>query len=370
MKRKSVIAILFFALIFVPVQAKTNKKQVYLTMKSVADWQVDNFEQQVKKGSGYKNSHAYWAWTNGALYVGMYEWSTISKDAKYIDFLENIAKKVNYEPGPNEFHADDICVGQLYFRLYERDKDPIMIKPTLERMDMVLANRPIGNLDFSRPGNQNRWSWCDALFMAPAVYVSASRVTKDMKYIKFMNEEFRATYDTLYNKNEKLFFRDTSYKNRKEANGKNVFWGRGNGWVIGGLCQILEKMPVNYPDRPFYENLFKEMMSGIVQRQDPKGNWHASMLDPESYPNPETSASAFFTYGLAWGINHGLLPEKEYKPFALKAWNSLCQAVHPDGKLGFIQPIGADPKNVTFDMTEVYGVGAFLLAGSEMYKMK
>ena len=112
------------------------------------------------------------------------------------------------------------------------------------------------------------------------------------------------------------------------------------------------------------------MMKRVAGLQDKNGFWHSSLLDVKSYPMPETSSTGFFTYGLAWGINRGLLSSKKYKPVALKAWKALNSAVHPDGKLGWVQPIGADPKSVTADMTEVYGVGAYLMAGSQMYYLK
>jgi rhamnogalacturonyl hydrolase YesR len=111
------------------------------------------------------------------------------------------------------------------------------------------------------------------------------------------------------------------------------------------------------------------MADKLATLQDSSGYWHASLLDPRSYPAPETSATAFYVYGLAWGIANGLLDRGTYLPVVQKGWEALVKAVHPDGKLGWVQPIGADPKKVTSDMTEVYGVGGFLLAGSEIYKM-
>lgn len=339
-------------------------------MQQVADWQVSHFEEQVKKGSQYKNSHVYSSWTNGAMYIGMLEWAKMSKKDKYFDFLRTIGEKESFKPGPDKFHADDICVSQLYLELFAKYKDSAMIKPTLERMDFILANRSTGNLDFARKGNQKRWSWCDALFMAPPAYVRASRITGDSRYLDFMDEEFKATYDTLYDKSEKLFFRDTRYKTQKEANGEKIFWGRGNGWVIGGLCMIIDNLPENHPTRSMYIKLYQEMMERIAGIQDKKGFWHPSLLDVNSYPMPETSSSAFFIYGLAWGVNNGFLSAEKYKPIAQKGWKALSSAVHSDGKLGWVQPIGADPKSVTADMTEVYGVGAFLMAGCEMYKLK
>jgi rhamnogalacturonyl hydrolase YesR len=205
--------------------------------------------------------------------------------------------------------------------------------------------------------------------MAPPVYAKLAAMTGDARYLDFMEKEFRATYDFLYDKEQHLFYRDHRYFQQKEANGEKVFWGRGNGWVLAGLAHLLKELPHGGKEREFYVTLFKEMAHRVRSLQDTSGYWHASMLDPASYPNPETSATGFFCYGLAYGVNAGLLERGEYLPAITLAWRALVRSVYPDGKLGWVQPIGADPKKVERHMTEVYGVGAFLLAGSEVYKM-
>ena len=370
MKRNYLTLFLSLSCLTSIAQTTLQKKEIYQSMQKVADWQVNHFEDQVKAGTQHKNSHAYWSWTNGAMYLGMLDWAQLSHDETYFSFLKSIGEKEAFTPGPNLFHADDICVSQLYLELFARYKDSAMIKPTLKRMDFVLANRPTGNLDFTRKGNSTRWSWCDALFMAPPAYARASRITGEGKYLDFMNEEFKVTYDTLYDCSQKLFFRDTRYKTMKEANGENIYWGRGNGWVVAGLCMIIENMSEDHPARIKYIQLYQEMMERVAGLQDKNGFWHSSLLDVKSYPMPESSSTGFFTYGFAWGINNGYLPSEKYKPIALNAWKALNSAVHPDGKLGWVQPIGADPKSVTADMTEVYGVGAFLMAGCQMYSLR
>jgi rhamnogalacturonyl hydrolase YesR len=83
----------------------------------------------------------------------------------------------------------------------------------------------------------------------------------------------------------------------------------------------------------------------------------------------ETSGSGFFTFGIAWGINYGLLDRAKYEPIVRKAWAALVGCVTPEGKLEHVQPIGADPKKFQPTDTEVYGTGAFLLAGSEVYRL-
>jgi len=203
--------------------------------------------------------------------------------------------------------------------------------------------------------------------MGPTVWAKMAKVTGNKKYIKFMNKEFKATTDYLFSEKDSLYFRDSNYFDKKEANGKPVFWGRGNGWVFAGLPVIIQELPDK--EKGYYLSIYKKMAGKLVELQDEKGYWHASLLDPASYPNPEMSSTAFFVYGLAWGINNGYLDKEKYMPAVQKGWKALVNAVWPDGKLGWVQPIGQDPKKVTKEMTEVYGVGGFLMAGSEVYKL-
>lgn len=335
------------------------KEDVSKVMAAVADWQIANFVNV---------NHHNLAWTNGALYSGMMQWAKMSDDKKYLDWLYRIGRRYRWQPYFRMYHADDIVVSQMYLDMYRLKKDESIMNPTKAKIDWVIDNPSSATLLYSHknPHSMDRWSWCDALFMAPPVYAQLASITGDKKYMKYMHKEFMVTYNFLYNHEEHLFFRDHNYFDKREKNGAKVFWGRGNGWVMGGLVNILKELPSNSKYRSFYEQLFKEMAAKVITLQDEKGYWHASMLDADSYPNPETSASGFFCYALAYGINQGLLDKETYLPAVTKGWQALVGAVFSDGKLGWVQPIGEDPKNVTETMTEVYGVGAFLLAGSEV----
>ena len=143
---------------------------------------------------------------------------------------------------------------------------------------------------------------------------------------------------------------------------------RGNGWVLAGLVRVMESLPANSPDKKKFEKLYRDMAAKIASLQQPDGSWHASLLDPASFPVKETSGTGFYCYALTWGLNHNLLDKKTYWPVIKKAWAALTSSVHPDGMLGYVQRIGDSPDMVTGDSTEVYGVGAFLLTGSELYK--
>jgi rhamnogalacturonyl hydrolase YesR len=300
----------------------------------------------------------------------MAEWAKISDRQRYWDFLYTVGEKNRWKPGPNIHFADDICIIQAYLQLYEKFKEEKIIKSSTEALNRIMDTPKIASLRYEADNSHSRWCWCDALFMAPTAFARMGKATGDRRYFDFMDKEFWTTYDSLYCPQENLFFRDTRYKTMREENGEKVFWGRGNGWVIGGLTIIIDNLPDDYPSKSRYINLYREMMTQIAELQDNQGFWHPSMLDETAYPMPETSASGFFTYGLLWGINKGYLDQPAYLPKAQKAWDALCSAVHDDGKLGFVQAIGADPKKVGFADTEVYGVGAFLLAGTEMYKLK
>jgi rhamnogalacturonyl hydrolase YesR len=196
-----------------------------------------------------------------------------------------------------------------------------------------------------------------------------SAATGDKKYLDLSNRLWWKVTEYLYDKTEHLYFRDSRYFDQKAPNGRKVFWSRGNGWVYAGLARIIRDMPADYPERPKYIALFKEMTTAVLATQGEDGYWRSSLLDAASRPNPETSGTGFFTYGLAWGMNNGLIDRATAEPAVKRGWTALVNAVRPDGMLGWVQPIGAEPGATTADSTEVFGVGALLLAGSEVVKI-
>jgi rhamnogalacturonyl hydrolase YesR len=151
-------------------------------------------------------------------------------------------------------------------------------------------------------------------------------------------------------------------------NGGKIFWSRGNGWVVGGLVRVLQYMAKDHPQRGFFENQFKEMCNRLRRLQTPSGFWSQSLLDAANYPQKESSGTGFFVYAMAWGVNNGLLSREEFLPVIRKGWEALRSSVHANGKLGYVQQVGDSPANVKFEDAESYGTGAFLLAGSEVFK--
>lgn len=333
--------------------------KVLSVMERVADWQLAN-----------PSRHARTDWTQGAGYTGFMALAGLSTNTAYLNAMVAMGETNGWKLGPNQYDADDHCVGQTYCELFLRLHEPKMIEPMRAHFDRILvAPRVFPTLDFTQKGVRALWSWCDSLFMGPPAWLRLSVATGEKKYRDFAVTNWWRTSDYLYDKEEHLYFRDSTYFTKREANGRKVFWSRGNGWVMGGLVRMLQHLPPTDPDRPRFEQQFKEMSAKLLTCQQPDGLWRASLLDPENYPLQETSGSSFYTYALTWGVNQGLLERARFEPAVRKAWVALAACVTAEGKLTHVQPIGADPRKFAADATEVYGVGAFLLAGSEIYRL-
>lgn len=372
-----------------PATEKTSAAQVKKLTEKVADWQLKTFDtHNLHRGLSLKDAHHAHkfggilpkyhdlSWHMGALYVGINEWRTVADNPdKYTNFLKKIGERNHWNLFTYPYHADDHAVGQYYLSLYSEFKDPAMLAPTRKQFDWILANPKTGSLQMDSYGNSQtdwlkRWGWCDALFMAPPVWARLAKVTGEQKYLDFMDKEYHASYDLLWDEEEQLFWRDTSYLSKREKNGEKLFWARGNGWVFGGLALMIPDFPKDWQGTEFYNALFRKMAVSIKNTQRADGTWNMGLLGGiENYPNKETSGTAFFAFGLAWGINNGLLDRATYEPVVLKAWAALSECISDEGILGYVQPIGAAPGESYPDKTEVYGIGAFLAAGTEVYKL-
>ena len=215
------------------------------------------------------------------------------------------------------------------------------------------------------------WWWADALYMVMPVMTKMYRLTGDEKYLRKLYDNILYSDSIMLDTETGLYFRDGKYvyPKHQSANGKKDFWARGDGWVLAGLAKVLQDMPETYVRQPFFVEKYTRLARAVAACQQPQGYWTRSMLDPEHAPGPETSGTAFFTYGLLWGVNHGYLSKKEFAPVIARAWRYLTEtALQPSGKVGYVQPIGerAIPGQTVDQNSEAnFGVGAFLLAACE-----
>ena len=253
-----------------------------------------------------------------------------------------------------------ICF-QTYIDMYEYNPDKYKIARAIEVMGEEVRRQDV---DF--------WWWADALYMAMPVFTKLYKVTGDVKFLDKLYENYKWADELMYDKDEQLYYRDAKYiypKVKTACNDGKSFWARGDGWVLAGLAKVLGDMPQDYKHRPFFLQRFRELAEGVARVQRPGGYWSRSMLCEEDAPGPETSGTAFFTYGMLWGVNHGLLDRDTYVPVIERAWKYLTTvALQPDGSVGYVQPIGEKPdptKTVDAHSQANFGVGAFLLAACE-----
>jgi unsaturated rhamnogalacturonyl hydrolase len=327
-----------------------NPTAIQTAMRKVADWQSARVADTPSQD-----------WTYATLYAGLLSASETLEEPRYRDLVLHVAEHYQWTLGPRKTHADDQAIGQSYLWLYHQSPAPERIQPLKAQFDAIMQLPD----DPAKPV----WWWCDALFMAPPVWSGLASVTHDAKYLDYMNHEWKTTSSLLWDPQERLFYRDRGYFDKREKNGRKVFWSRGNGWVMGGLVRVLENLPANDPTRKFYLDKFQQMADSVAKIQSPDGLWRAGLLDAADYPHPEISGSAFFVYAIAWGINHHELDRKRFGPVVKNGWAGLVHHIYADGRLGSIQPVGEAPGAYTESSSYVFGVGAFLLAGSEVNQL-
>lgn len=304
-------------------------------------------------------------WERGAWYTGVMEAWKATHDPFFLHQALDWGKQSGWQVGTEKPGANRLFSAETWLELSLLRHDPAMMQPTIDWLKTDAPNSPGGArrwyLDGDRP-------YVDSLYGA-AVFPMLARATGNKAYLSTMRAFFNDIDGELWDKDAGLFYRDPTYIGKRTARGKKIFWSRGNGWAFAGIARVLEYLPSNDPDRPRYIAIFQRMAAELVARQSPDGFWRANLDDPEDVPNPESSGTGFFCFGLAWGINHHLLDRKEYLPAVEKAYAALAGAVSPEGKVEWGQQVDAQPNPATKDSTHEYVTGAFLLASGEVYRL-
>jgi rhamnogalacturonyl hydrolase YesR len=318
-------------------------------------------------------------WDVAAYQTGNMEAYAITKNEKYRQYAEAWAGYNNWKGATSDdttewkysygekpefvLFGDWQCCFQTYVDLYNLEKDEKKIARAKQVMEYEM-----------RTSKNDYWWWADGLYMVMPVMVKLHKVTQNPLYLNKMHEYFEYANSIMYDSTEKIYYRDARYvfPSHKTVNGKKDFWARGNGWVFAALAKVLKDLPANDLYRSEYVIKFMGMAKALKSLQQPDGYWARSLQDAEHAPGPETSGTAFFTYGLMWGINNGYLDKNEFLPVVKKSWTYLTKtAMQQDGTIGYVQPIGdrAIPGQVVDkNSTANFGVGAFLLAACEIYR--
>ena len=330
-------------------------------------------------------------WTRAVYYEGLMELYKVDPQQRYIDYTDRWADFHKWTPrnGITTCDADDQCCEQTYLDRYMMTKDEKMIVHVKENLAYQMKT---GNDKKANGELYGWWTWIDAIQMAMPVYSKMFRITGEQKYIDHAMRMYTWSRDTLagglFNTVEGLWWRDADYvPPYKEKDGNNCYWSRGSGWVYAALVKVMEDLEAvmktnakaKKAAKKYYKSLKKDfilMSQGLLSCQREDGFWNPSLMSEANYGGKELTGTALFLYGMSWGMNHGILKAKQYKPACDRAWNAMVKdAVHQDGFLGWVQGTGKDPsagQPLAYDKVpdfEDYGTGCFLLGAVEYYRV-
>lgn len=327
-------------------------------------------------------------WTRGVFYEGLlnaYRENPRTDWLKYCTDWGDFHKWVSSsDTEAKTYNADYQCCGQAYLQMYMMDPEQsIRMEHIKMRIDQMIAT-----------GRTNVWYWVDAIQMSMPVIAMLGDITGDTSYWEYMNEVYvysrnsqggdkRGGGKPLFNTQTGLWYRDYKfdppYRDKVETD-KDCYWSRGNGWAYMALARVMEFTPSTEPHRDEYEADFAAMSEGLKNCQRTDGSWNVSLAAPKNFGSagsegPEMTGTSLFVGGMAWGVRTGRLDASTYMPVISRGWESMVAAVHPDGKVGYLQGSGSSPEDggpITYNSNpdfEDFGVGCWLWGAAEVHAL-
>jgi rhamnogalacturonyl hydrolase YesR len=307
-------------------------------------------------------------WIRATFYSGVMELYHATGNAKYREQAERWAEKHQWREGTEGSGMNKLFCVMTWAELYLLAPDAKKIEPTLQWLATDAPNSPGGaKIWFGHaPAPFDRPLYSDSLYGAP-VFPMLYRATEDRAHLEMLDHVFWTVTEATLDEEDALYYRDPRFVGQKSPDGQKVLWSRGNGWVFAAFPRILRYLPGDAPGRERYVALYRRMAASLAARQQPDGFWRSNLADPAHTSMPESSGTAFFIAGYAWGVRNGVLDRETYLPVILRGWKALVGSVHPDGKLGWVQPVGDRPAPSGPHTTHEYAAGLFLSAAGEVY---
>lgn len=374
--KKAFLTLALLATAFAGFAREWTPSEVVVVIDKVNNYWQENNKPEVRS-----------FWDNAAYHTGNMEAYFLTKNETYRQYSERWAE-FNHWQGATETDPQ-----KWLYKKYGEDSQHVLFgdwqicfQTYIDLFNIARVNtdgatyrnriaRAMEVMSYEADSEANDyWWWADALYMAMPVMTKMYKLTGNEKYLDKLYDNVLYSDSIMLDKETGMYFRDGKYvyPMHKTNSGKKDFWARGDGWVLAGLAKVLSDMPAGYKHRRFFVDKYVRLAHAVASLQQKKGYWTRSMMDPQQAPGPETSGTAFFTYGMLWGVNNGLLQKREFAPVIKKAWHYLTTtAMQADGKIGYVQPIGekAIPgQTINADSQTNFGVGAFLLAACEYVK--
>jgi len=321
-------------------------------------------------GSRFKNQH----WVRGTYYAGLMAMYESTSDRAYLDDCMDWGKEVSWRikdksDGPYDSGAYSLICGQIWYGCYQAEKDERMMRPTLAFLENPDVTNPLSDPTGWYLENTGH-RFVDGLFTAPPALAILYQMTGDEKYVNWMDACFWDVHGKIFDNDAGLFYRDARSISRKTKNGKKVLWSRGNGWAFGGVTRVLKHLPQDHASYERYKALYVQMAESLATRQQADGFWRPNLDDPKQHDVRESTGTGFFTYGIAWGINNGILDRERFQLIATNGWAALASVVNEEGRIGWSQPPSGGPGNVEETDSTRYGAGIFLMAASEIIQLR
>jgi len=328
----------------------------------------------------------------GVTYAGMLLANSVTKDAKYRDYVENrltfigdstgkFKKPAGYEEwearmplrnliSPRNLDDTGAMVAAMIKakragsksdiqRIIDVGIDHIMNKQYRLKDKTLARNRP-----------QPNTLWLDDMFMSLPALAQMGKLTGDKKYFDEVADQVQLFETKMFNPELNIFMHGWVEGMSEHP---EFHWARANGWAFMTLAEILDVMPENHPSRGKVLGLFQRHAKGLASYQSGSGFWHQLLDKNDSYL--ETSATAIYAYAYARGVNRGWLDKKAYAPMTLLAWNAVATKVNAKGQVeGTCVGTGMafDPAfyyHRPISPFAAHGYGPVLLASAEVLQM-
>ena len=302
---------------------------------------------QTELGSRFKNQH----WVRGTYYAGLMAMYESTSDRAYLDDCMAWGREVSWHvkdksEGPFDSGAYSLIYGQIWYGCYQAQKEKSMIQPTIAFLENPKFSNPLSDPTGWYLENKEKLHFVDGLFTGPPALAMLYQMTGDEKYVEWMDACFWDVHEEIFDNDSGLYYRDIRSKPKRRRNGKKIFWSRGNGWAFGGVTRILNYLPQDHASYDRYEAVYIQMVETLATRQQPDGFWRPNLDDPKHHDVWESAGTGFFTYGIAWGINHGILDRERFQPVAMKGWAALASVVNEEGwSAGANLPVAAPARS-------------------------
>jgi rhamnogalacturonyl hydrolase YesR len=357
--------------------------------RQVTDYTKINSDSQLERGT-FRLASYEWGVTYSAMlaaakatgdrayynYVAD-RFKFLAEVAPYFRALLNDGKEI--DPQMKQIlapHALDdagaVCAAMIKFSVDDKSVD---LAPLIDNyMDFILNKEyRLADGTFARTRPQHNTVWLDDMFMGIPPVAYYSLLGDDAQQKSRQGEAVRQVLqfaDRMWVPEKKLF-RHGWVEGMTDH--PAFHWGRANGWALLTMCEVLDVLPENYPQRDKILNLFREHVRGLAALQSGEGFWHQLLDRNDSYL--ESSATAIYTYCMAHAINKGWIDAMAYGPVVTLAWHALTTIINDKGQVDKTcvgTGMAFDPAFYYYRPVNVYaahGYGPVIWAGAEMVNL-